>query len=151
MSRFQINVSNPGQAVGVYEVEVAGQMVIITERPDNPGPSITNNAERVINELVRTRPDVTLDSIFVEHYPKRGEIKETFDLIRPVVQNGTVVSVSWKHLSLEDFYVRREQAATGVAERHFKGTGVIRDGGLSDAPVRSHRREPDYGHALSQI
>lgn len=73
-------------AVGVTFWDVPGVvLVVLTELPDNHGPSITNNVELVARRvagLLRLDPQHT---IVMEHYPAGcygGGREETFDLVQ---------------------------------------------------------------------
>ena len=93
-----------------YDVEVLhdGRLVVIHERKDNPGMSITNAAEHVLTALVNSRPEITEDTIFVEHYPERGDnIPAIWDLMTPTWTEGRVTTMGWRSLGKDYFELRK--------------------------------------------
>ena len=107
MTYFQLKMHPRGIRIeSRFDVEVRsnGELVIIHERRDNKGRSITNAAEEVLTELVKLRTDITRDTIFVEHYPEREPNRPaTYDLIIPVWRGDKAVSVRWSRLG-EDMF-----------------------------------------------
>ena len=82
-------------------------VVVMTELPDNPGMSVTNAVEVVVENIYNTVKElegVTMDKIsFVEHYFHEGNIPETYDLVTFNSNWTSFSSPEWKHLSIEDF------------------------------------------------
>jgi len=94
-------------------IEVEGRcIVLITERQDNPGMSITNAMEHVIEQLMgmkRTRdhlnlpeylvPKTASEIIFVEHYPPEFSFGETYD----IVNYNSHMKPSWKRITRDQW------------------------------------------------
>ena len=83
-----------------------GQSVVLaTEMPDNPGTSITNAAERLAMEVMRTF-GLLFDSLrWVEHYPERQgrhghpPLPASFDLVTFTPTTQGLRSPEWRRLS----------------------------------------------------
>ena len=83
--RSRLIVQNGWDRTGpatVADLEIVGPVAFVTERADNPGLSITNNAEAIVALLVaRYGPGVRI----VEHYDSAsyaaGAHPETYDLV----------------------------------------------------------------------
>jgi hypothetical protein len=73
-------------------------VVMFTELPDNPGTSITNWIEHLI-QTVMDHYDLPRNSVWVEHYPASKIRGETYDLVR-MSRTG---SVDWQHITKQDF------------------------------------------------
>jgi hypothetical protein len=103
--KLEIKRSRRSTIVSTYDVEIrrGGKLVIVHERADNKGRSITNNAERVLTTIVRNNDLITKDTVFVEHYPERGDIEPTWDQIIPTWCGDTVVDVTWRPLGKKIF------------------------------------------------
>lgn len=73
----------------IHRDKDGGATVLVCERPDNPGASVTNAAETIATRvatvyLADVRPELIR---FVEHYPREGRIPETFDRVRFTIMN----------------------------------------------------------------
>ena len=74
-------------------------IVLATEMHDNPGTSITNAAERLAMEVTRTF-GLALDALtWVEHYPERPSLTETFDLVTFTHTAQGLQCPEWRRLS----------------------------------------------------
>lgn len=85
----------------------AGIMVTVTERPTNPGTSITNAIETIATQIARTMPSANMPDVrFVEHYPgarwDQDHLRcraETFDLVEFTWSESREASAPrWRHL-----------------------------------------------------
>ena len=78
--------------------------IIVTELADNPGPSITNSIEAIAEVIEQELLHWPLIAYrLVEHYPARGYLPETFDLVeltRAPDQISRWVNPRWTHLEL---------------------------------------------------
>ena len=54
-------------------------MYVVTERTDNPGPSVTNCIENIAKQIAKERAGKH-DFVLIEQY-RPGEPDETFDLV----------------------------------------------------------------------
>lgn len=93
--------------VFVYTDTACGRCVVVfSERPDNPGTSITNFIEHLV-PLVQRELDVPGDSIWIEHYPADKRIRnETYDR---VVFEGRLPC--WQSMSVSEFNELISEAA----------------------------------------
>lgn len=111
-------------AVGVTVWDVPGAfLVVLTEPPDNHGPSITNNVEIVARRVVDLLGFEPEHTIIVEHYPAGcygGGREETFDLVRLADGDGTPLgpadadSPKWSPMTPQK-WAELSRAAGGLA------------------------------------
>ena len=96
--------------VFVYTDTACGRCVVVfSERPDNPGTSITNFIEHLV-PLVQRELDVPSDSIWVEHYPaNKGVRGETYERVIFDRYDGRLPS--WHGMSVSDFNELISEAA----------------------------------------
>lgn len=77
-------------------------LIVVTELPDNPGPSITNSIEIIAEKIEQDLLHWPLIAYrLVEHYWPRGHLPETFDLVdltRSVDHPSWWVNPRWTHL-----------------------------------------------------
>ena len=83
--------------------------VLVTERDDNPGASVTNCAERIATQLLSKCPVIDpYKIVWVEHYPERGDPRDplppswdrvffTWDPVMHVFR-----SPAWRHISQDE-------------------------------------------------
>lgn len=71
------------QRPATCDVEVNGNVVIVTERPDNKGMSITNAIEDIALKVCEVFSISYLNLVLIEHYPERPGVcgEESFDLV----------------------------------------------------------------------
>lgn len=84
-------------------------VVVFTERADNPGMSVTNFADGLATNIVADfglNPDKT---VFIEHWPERGEDSESFDMVRFTWRDGRATAPQWERWPAETI-----QIVTGV-------------------------------------
>lgn len=84
-----------------------GSLVVVTERADNPGMSITNAAEIVATEIVSAARDLGVDAtkwLYVEHYPvSEYHDDDTYDIVEFTWINGRASRPTWRHLPRKKF------------------------------------------------
>jgi hypothetical protein len=80
------------------DILVFGNTVIATELEDNMGTSITNMAEHVAKDVCDARKIPYDKLIWVEHYPERDGIKETYDLVTFNITADGFANPRWKPL-----------------------------------------------------
>jgi hypothetical protein len=82
-------------------------VVIVSERADNPGMSITNGAERVADALVRHLGCLCRELVYIEHYPRDGADGEpvpTWDIVTfKGARGGTFTDADWRPATHDDF------------------------------------------------
>ncbi len=77
-------------------------MVILTELPDNQGPSVTNTYEQVAQMVVRDFEINPAKVTWVEHYPQQPGHKETFDFVEFTIAGWKITSEpTWRSGSKE--------------------------------------------------
>jgi hypothetical protein len=89
----------------VFEGPGLPLVVIATERPDNPGTSITNAAELLATQVYKWLEYPARGIVFLEHYEKDGEesyAKERFALVSFIELDGQFISPKWQHISKEE-------------------------------------------------
>ena len=101
-------------------------LVVCTERPDNPGTSVTNMAERLamcVAEEQQISPD---DMIWIERYPRRGlhefsdgikiDTDESCDLVSFVRnKSGGLHTPNWKRIEPADVIALRDRISRSNA------------------------------------
>ena len=91
-----------------YEIkDFGGEItVILTELKDNPGTSVTNKVEfiasLIYSKYLSDKP--VSDIKWIEHYPRRGKIEETFDLVELtwLVEKKMFITPRWSRLSKQE-------------------------------------------------
>ena len=78
--------------VRVYEHQ-GKTVAVVTEEPNNTGMSITNAAEWLLPEIA-AQYALPADVIWIEHYPERGRLPESYDLVS--LASG---APTWRRLS----------------------------------------------------
>jgi hypothetical protein len=89
------------------ELEVIGNVAIVTETEGNPGTSVTNAVETLAAQICKEYNIKPIDLHLIEHYPERGRgaIPETFDRVSFEaihLVNGLFVSPTWNRMSKDD-------------------------------------------------
>lgn len=86
------------------QVERAGEdvLVVVSERDDNPGTSITNCAKVVATALAARLRDVPVWRLrYVEHYPARSHRGATFCEVTFEWSGRTAARPEWRHLGVD--------------------------------------------------
>ena len=81
--------------VRVYEHQ-GKTVAVVTEEPGNTGMSITNAAEWLLPEIA-AQYALPADVTWIEHYPARGKLPESYDLVS--LASG---APTWRRLSGEE-------------------------------------------------
>lgn len=85
----------------VCDIEVYDNIVIATEISQNEGTSITNVAEDLAKQVC-DKFAIQYDLLtWIEHYPRRLGMSETFDLVKFNVSAMGFDSPEWKRISRE--------------------------------------------------
>lgn len=87
--------------LNIYEREDRA-IVLLTERPDNPGTSVTNSIEELATRIYNERfPGCPVENIrFIEHYPADVIHPEpTFDLVEMDWSGNAFRNPRWKRIS----------------------------------------------------
>lgn len=93
--------------VAIYTETACGRCVVVfSERPDNPGTSVTNFIEHLVL-LVQREFDAPSDSIWIEHYPAEKHVRE--ETYERVVFEGRLPS--WQGISAAEFNELISEAA----------------------------------------
>lgn len=93
----------------VFADRASGSTVFIaTEIPSNPGASVTNNAERLWEQVVQTFDIKRLSgAVFVERYLRPQGEPDTYDLVSFSVHaepaRASLVDPRWTRMGLADF------------------------------------------------
>lgn len=87
--------------VSKCQIEVKGNLVIVTELSDNPGTSVTNAAEIIATEVCKEYHIDPKELIYIEHYPKSTIMNETWDLVKFTVEGRELTNADWKNISKE--------------------------------------------------
>lgn len=80
-------------------VRIKSNTVIATELPDNEGMSITNAAEEVAMQVCQFYEIPIAQLVWIEHYPQRADIDETFDAVDFEIVHNYFSNPSWKPTS----------------------------------------------------
>lgn len=81
-----------------------GGVIVLTELPGNPGPSITNSIEAIATELENTLRLPTLAGYqLVEHYPPNSIRGATYDLVNLGHDGLRFHGPKWRHITEEQF------------------------------------------------
>ena len=122
-SFYYVAANGWGAACGVslWDVPAGAVMVVLSELPDNHGPSITNNVEIVARRVVDLLGLDPARTVVMEHYPARaygGPREETFDLVKLTEEEGGTFfgpagSPDWTHMTPE-LWAELDRAAGGL-------------------------------------
>lgn len=88
-------------------------IVIASERPDNPGASITNAAAAIATQAFREFQGGREGLIFIEHYPEDGKewfAKERFAQVFFETTSHEFSTPRWKHISKTDVMALIDEA-----------------------------------------
>lgn len=86
------------------QIERAGEdvLVVVSERDDNPGTSVTNCAEVVATVVAARLRDVPVWRLrYVEHYPARSHSEATFAEVTFEWSGRTAALPEWRHLGAD--------------------------------------------------
>jgi hypothetical protein len=89
----------------VYEGPGLPLVVIATERPDNPGTSVTNAAEVLATQVYQWLEYPARGMVFIEHYEQDGQedyAQERFALVSFAEMDGQFISPQWQHMTKEE-------------------------------------------------
>lgn len=96
---MQFFYKSPAGADSRCDILVNGNTVVATELNDNPGMSITNAAADLAMMVCRTFAIDPNELVWIEHYPVREKIEETFDIVTFTVNEyGKVSGPQWRRL-----------------------------------------------------
>ncbi len=84
---FRMPFMDPNGRQAVCGVEISNRIVVITELPENRGMSVTNCCEFLAAYVANSFNVDPNKVVWVEHYPERDGLDETFDL----------VELRWRH------------------------------------------------------
>ena len=82
--------------------EDGAHLVMFTEIPENVGTSITNRSEHLATTVCKEFQLDPTKTVFIEHYPLRGQFKESYALVTYTWQGATAKGAQWKYIPLED-------------------------------------------------
>lgn len=80
-------------------VRINSNVAIATEIPDNMGMSITNAAKEVAMQVCQYYEIPMPELIWIEHYPPKAEINESFDLVKFQIEYNCFTEPTWKPIS----------------------------------------------------
>ena len=80
-------------------VDVYDNVVIVTELPENKGTSVTNFGENLANIICGYWGIDPQSLLYIEHYPKCGNLDENFSLVTFEIRTGVFCNPKWESIS----------------------------------------------------
>lgn len=84
------------------QLQINGNVVMVTELDDNPGTSVTNMAEQLATLICQEFSIDPASLIWIEHYPERGSKYDTypedFDLVTFTWDGRRFIHPQWKRI-----------------------------------------------------